>query len=461
MIKKYIIFLCVFILLSCSRSDQIEQVEDPYLYKKGILEKGQTLAEALIKSDLNNVEVYKLVNKLDSIYNLRRSHPGDSFFVKLDTLGIIHELVYFPDVQYQYSVKKDTLDNYHTAIDTIRLIKEIKKCKGKIESSLYQAMIDQGEGSALPVMFTQIFQWDIDFFIDPQKDDLFELVYEQYHLNDHFVKYGDILVARYISRNYENTAFRYTNKKGKTHYYDDKGTSFQKAFLKSPLNYKRISSYFGYRKHPITKKVRLHNGVDYAAAYGTPVEASADGVVIHRGWKGGHPTVNGRSGGYGKTIMIRHTNGYKTLYGHLSSYGKFKVGDRVKQHDIIGYVGSTGLSTGNHLHYTIYQHDKAINPLKLKNVSGPPVPKDEMSLYLAIRDSLTMMLESDSLAGIVKSDLVSIEEYEASQHNAIEADHGEGNKAWRILFIILIILVILLISLRIIILLKRRKRYFY
>ena len=401
--QKYIAFMLIFFtFISCSKEDP-EEI-DPFIYKSGSLKSGQTLANALIEKDIENTKVFRVVNVLDSIYNLRRSHPADSFIVKMDTLDVIHELIYKPDKIHTYRVIRDTSDNYFTQIDTLQTTKVVKICNGEIETSLYQSIIDEDEGPALAIMFSQIFQWDIDFFIDPQKDDQFQFAYEQLvNENDDFIEYGEILVAQYSSRNYDKIAYRYTNKKGILKYYDESGQCFQKAFLKSPLNYKRISSYFGMRRHPITKKVWMHNGVDYAAAYGTPVEASADGTIIHRGWKGGHPTINGRTGGYGRTIMIRHVNGYKTLYGHLSKYGKFKIGDRVKQHDVIGYVGSTGLSTGDHLHYTIYQYGKAINPLKLKNVSGPPVPKDEMEEFKIVIDNLRKYIVSEESTEISKN----------------------------------------------------------
>ncbi|MCD4796555.1 MAG: M23 family metallopeptidase [Candidatus Cloacimonetes bacterium] len=392
----FLLFFTALLILSCTKEEP-EEI-DPYIYVTGSIKSGQTLASIMIEKNIENAKVYEVVNKLDSIYNLRRSHPADSFIVKMDTLDVIHELIYIPDKIHTYRVIRDTSNIFFTRIDTLQTTIKIDVCRGEIVSSLYQSIIDGGEGPAVAVMFSQIFQWDIDFFIDPQKGDKFQFAYEQIvNENGDFIEYGEILVANYSSRNYDNIAYRYTNKKGLSKYYDDSGKSFQKAFLKSPLNYKRISSYFGMRRHPITKKIWMHNGVDYAAAYGTPVEASADGTIIHRGWKGGHPTVGGRKGGYGKTIMIRHSNGYKTLYGHLSSYGKHRVGNRVKQHDVIGYVGSTGLSSGNHLHYTIYQYGKAINPLKLKNVSGPPVPKKEMDDFKSVVDSLKKIVITDSI----------------------------------------------------------------
>ncbi len=399
--KKVVLLIVVLLLfLACTKSkEELEEI-DPYIYKTGVLEEGETLANALMDEGLDNGLVYKLVNKLDSLYDLRRAHPNDSFTIKLDTLNVIHELSFRPNQIHNYRIIRDTSDVFYSQIDTLKLVAEISVSEGEIESSLWQGMSDKGIDAATIVMFTQIFQWDIDFFIDPQIGDKFHVVYEKnMDVDGNFVKSGDIIAAKYSSKNYSDTAYRYTNNKNKTRYYDNKGKCIQKAFLKSPLNYKRITSYFGSRYHPIAKKTRFHNGVDYAASYGTPVEASADGTIIHRGWKGGHPTVNGKKGGYGNTIMIRHGNGYKTLYGHLSSYGKYRVGDRVKQHDIIGYVGSTGLSTGNHLHYTIYLHNKAINPLKLKNVSGPPIPKSEMDEFMSSIESLQRYFISGSTTG--------------------------------------------------------------
>ncbi|MBT3756639.1 MAG: M23 family metallopeptidase [Candidatus Cloacimonetes bacterium] len=387
--KKVVVFVLVLlVMLACSKQQKEVEEVDPFIYKQGILEEGETLANALLDEGIENGLVYKLVNQLDSLYDLRRAHPNDSFMVKLDTLNILHELSFRPNQIYNYRIIRDTSNVYFAQIDTLKLFKEVAVSEGEIESSLWQGMSAEGIDAATIVMFTQIFQWDIDFFIDPQKGDKFYVVYEKnMDNNGKFVKSGNILAARYSSRNYSDTAYRYTNKKDETRYYDNKGKCIQKAFLKSPLNYRRISSYFGTRTHPITKKKSTHNGVDYAAARGTPVEATASGVVTKASWNKRHT---------GETVKIRHPKGYVTLYGHLSKYGKFKVGDRVQQHDIIGYVGSTGRSTGPHLHYTIYHHGKAINPLKLKNVAGPSIPKDEMGNFLSSIESLQRYFISGS-----------------------------------------------------------------
>ncbi|MCD4817865.1 MAG: M23 family metallopeptidase [Candidatus Cloacimonetes bacterium] len=397
-----LIFITI-LLFSCSEKINEEEIKqppviiDPYHYDTGVLKSGQTLANALIEMNVENTEVYKIVNKLNNVYDLRKSHPADSFVVKYDSLNIIQEFIYIPNKIKTYRVLLDSTNNYYTIVDTLKTEKVINTCEGEIVYSLWQAVIDSGESGAIAMMLSEIFQWDIDFNIDPKKGDKFKIIYEQYNnSNGKFVKYGNILAANYQSKSYDKIAYRFKNKSGFSKYYDSKGKAFQKAFLRTPLNFTRITSPFGKRVHPITRKVRFHNGVDFAAHYGTPVESVADGTVIHASWKGGHPTVNGRKGGYGKTVIIRHTNGYKTLYGHLSNYGKYKVGSRVKQHNVIGYVGSTGLSTGNHLHYTVYKNGKAINPMKIKNVSGPPVPKVEMASFKIKVKEYQSLLERES-----------------------------------------------------------------
>lgn len=381
------ILLALYLLftVSCGKQFIDDTEEDYFAYLDGTIRNGETLATSLQRKGLQSTAVYPVVNSLNTAFNLTRCQPSDSFHVKIDTLEVIHSLTYYPvrDKIRSYIVTRDSIGNYCTSIDTLKTELVLTKIEGTINSSLYEAMTSLKESPSLIVKYAEIFQWDIDFFIDPRQGDSFSLVYEQYMANGNFVQYGNILVAEYDGSNYQKRAYRYENKDGGVGYYDSNGKSFKKAFLKSPLNYTRISSYFSTgRKHPILKIVRPHNGVDYAAPTGTPVVASSDGVVTHAGWKGGHPTVNGMSGGYGKTVMIRHANGYETLYGHLNKYGNsISKGVRVKQNQVIGYVGSTGLSTGPHLHYTVYLNGKAIDPLGMNNVPSPPVPNNELESF--------------------------------------------------------------------------------
>ena len=393
-------FLILLLLLtSCIRSlaDQKDEEIDHHIYVSGSLNQGETLAQALLKRDLRNTAVYPVLNKLNTVFNLRRCQPADSFFIKLDTLDVIHKLTYYPvrDRIVSYSVIRDTSGTYHSTIDTLQTEIVLRKVDTTISGSLYASVRALGEGPHLIVNFTEIFQWDFDFFIDTREGDRIAFVYEQYMINGVFVKYGSIVVAEYDGVNYKNRAYRYTDSTGSTKYYNKEGNSYQKAFLRSPLNYTRISSRFSPgRYHPVLKIVRPHNGVDYAAPTGTPVVAAADGVVSHVGWKGGHPTVNGMSGGYGKTVMIRHTNGYETLYGHLSGYAQgIRNGVRVKQNQVVGYVGQTGLATGSHLHYTVYLNNVAIDPLRMNNEPGPPVPKNELDKFKLLTEKLDNYIE--------------------------------------------------------------------
>lgn len=393
-----ILFILAIVLMTACMSqitDQKEQDEaesDYFIYINGSLKQGETLAEALQSRGVGYSVFTPFLNELNQIYNLRRCQPADSFSVKLDTLNAIHQLSYYPvrEKIISYSIFTDSLGTYYARTDSLRTEKVLRKVDTEIQGSLYASLRALGEGPHLIVRFAEIFQWDFDFFLDTREGDRISMVFEQHMLNGEFVQYGDILVAEYNGRNYQNRAYHYTLSDGISHYYNKEGKSYRKAFLRSPLNYTRISSRFSTgRYHPILKIVRPHNGVDYAAPTGTPVVAASDGVVTHAAWKGGHPTVNGMSGGYGRTVMIRHSNGYETLYGHLSRYGNgIRKGVRVKQNQVIGYVGQTGLATGPHLHYTVYLNGTAIDPLKMNNEPGPPVPQEQMERFRLITEIL-------------------------------------------------------------------------
>jgi len=381
----FLILLLVIVLFSCTHKDRVTEIEtpDPYDHVYGKLKTGKSLYSILLDNDVSYQDAYKITKELNTFYDLRYSHPNDSFHLKIDSLGVVQIIEYSPNKIDKYIVARDSTDEFDVFQEKLVLEKDILLLTTILKSSLYETLVDGGLDPQLVMKFSDIFQWDIDFFIDPREGDTCSIIYEAFSHDGEILKYGNILGASYKGKLFDLTAYYYDNS-GKEHgYYARDGESFQKAFLRSPLNYSYISSYFGMRLHPITKQVWLHSGVDYAAPLGTPVVSSADGTVIHKGWKGGHPTPKGNTGGYGNTVMIRHTNGFKTLYGHLNAYARnLYVGKRVLQGEVIGYVGSTGWSTGPHLHYTIYQHDSPIDPLSLNNVSGPPIPKEYMDEFM-------------------------------------------------------------------------------
>jgi len=245
-------------------------------------------------------------------------------------------------------------------------------------------MIDKCKNPELILQFAEVFEWEIDFLTEPQRGDSFRLIFEEYTMDGNFVKYGDILAAEYRSGNQTTQAVSYQIPGGRKDWFDPLGKSVRKAFLKSPLNYRRISSRFSYaRFHPILKIYRPHLGVDYAAPAGTPIVSSADGVVTYAGWRGG----------LGKAVEIRHANGFVTSYGHLSGIARgIRSGTRVKQKDLIGYVGSTGLATGPHLDYRVKVNGRFVNPLKMVSPPVEPVKPEHLADFKAHRDNLLYAL---------------------------------------------------------------------
>jgi murein DD-endopeptidase MepM/ murein hydrolase activator NlpD len=254
---------------------------------------------------------------------------------------------------------------------------------GEIHSSLFEDMDAAGEQDPLAIVFAEILAWEIDFYKDVQEGDRFKVVVEKIYKGDLFIQYGRIHAVEYQRGEKIIRGIQY-----KGGYYSEQGISLKKAFLKAPLRFNRISSKFNRtRKHPILGGVRPHFGVDYAAPLGTPIWAVADGTVI----------LCCRNGGYGKQVILRHPNGYKTYYGHLSRYGRgIKKGVKVRQKQIIGYVGSTGLSTGPHLDYRLVKNGQFRNPIKVTFPKGFPIEKNEMGKFQHRRDEMLVWLQRGS-----------------------------------------------------------------
>lgn len=219
---------------------------------------------------------------------------------------------------------------------------QIEYAQATIESSLFLAGARAGLPDKLIMELANIYGYVIDFVYEIKKGDSFVVTFEKRYLDGKFVEYGNILAAEFINSGEQLLAIRYTDHQDNTGYFDQQGTSLKKAFLRAPLNFRRISSNFKLsRKHPILGRMRAHKGTDYAASAGTPIYAAGDGKVIFRG----------TNGGYGRMVILKHGNNIETRYAHLSRYGKYKKGRKVKQGQVIGYVGASGLATGPHLHY--------------------------------------------------------------------------------------------------------------
>ncbi|MCI0691576.1 M23 family metallopeptidase [candidate division KSB1 bacterium] len=362
---------------------------------------GQTLANLLEQSAVKPKDATRAISALQRIFDPRRLRAGHSIRVAVDSAGALHQLLYHPSPEIAVTVERVANGELTSRCDTLALESEVFLLTGEVETTLYDAVIESDETPELLLAFTDILQWDIDFFIDTQRGDRFRILFEKLLVQkpeggSEFVRYGRILAASYepsaaSSLSEDNiAAFYFDSETGKGGYFDRDGKSFQKTFLKSPLNYRRISSHFSFgRFHPILKKLRAHTGVDFAAATGTPVVASANGMVKEIGW----------NGGYGNCVVIEHKNHFGTLYGHLSRFADVKVGEAVEQGQVIGYVGSTGLSTGPHLHYTLFLNGNPIDPLKIQPASGDPIAAEQLAQFFQQRDAL--MLQMGALPDLV------------------------------------------------------------
>jgi murein DD-endopeptidase MepM/ murein hydrolase activator NlpD len=253
----------------------------------------------------------------------------------------------------------------------------------EIHSSLFEAMEEAGEQDSLTIAFAEILAWEIDFYKDVREGDRFKVVVEKVYKGDQFIRYGTVHAVEYQRGERIIQGIRY-----KDGYYNVKGISLKKAFLKAPLKFSRISSKFSRaRVHPILGGLRPHYGVDYAAPSGTPIWAVADGTVASCGW----------NSGFGNQVILRHTKGYTTCYGHLLAFGPgIRKETRVKQRQVIGYVGSTGLSTGPHLDYRLLKDGQFRNPLKETFIPGVPIVKKEMEVFRRRSEEMTAWLQGDS-----------------------------------------------------------------
>lgn len=266
---------------------------------------------------------------------------------------------------------------------------------GVINSSLSQSAARAGLSHKLTMDMASVFGYDVDFAQDIRQGDEFDVIYEQKVVNGKTVGTGPILSARFTNRGKTYTAVRYTNKQGSSSYYTADGNSMRKAFIRTPVDFARISSRFSMgRKHPILNKIRAHKGVDYAAPRGTPIKAAGDGKVL----------LAGRRGGYGNTVIIQHGNAYRTLYGHMQGFAKgVKTGGNIKQGQVIGYIGTTGLSTGPHLHYEFQVNGVHVDPLGQKLPMADPIAKAERGRFLQQSQPLMARMDQEKATMLASS----------------------------------------------------------
>ncbi len=326
--------------------------------KYGELNQGDTLMKALVRAQVPSEARVQIIRNLSSCLDFRKLRPKDTFSVDLDVDENLVRCTYESDALHKYTVVKQD-DTYVAVQDDIPLMVKTISLSGTVKTSLHGSLNKLHLSPKLIYSFADIFASRLDFNTETQPDDSFSIVFEEYYKDDSLIGYGNILYASYGQKNGDtHEGFYREDKDGHGAHYTKDGEELGTSFIRSPVPIARLSSKFTWkRKHPILGIVRPHLGVDLAAPYGTPIMAAGDGKVIFRGTRGG----------FGKQIIIKHPNGYKTYYGHLSRYSKGSYsGAKIKQKQIIGYVGSTGLSTGPHLDYRVSHNGQFKNPFALK-----------------------------------------------------------------------------------------------
>jgi len=362
---------------------------DSFLVSKNTVKSGQTLGEILYANHIDYPDINKIVEKSKNIFDVKRVNAGKKYTIMCskDSLKRAKYFVYEEDaINYVVFNLQSKMSVYRGKKE---LVIKLKKAQSKIKGSLWLTLEEQNLSPRLTHELSTIYAWTIDFF-KIQEGDGFNVYYEDKYIYDadtdslNYVGIGRILAAEFLHKNNTFYAFYFKEKGSPGDYYDDKGKTLRKAFLMAPVDYKRISSrYSKKRKHPVTGQWKGHFGTDYAAAIGTPIWSTANGTVTEARFKRNN----------GNYVKIRHNNTYSTQYLHMSKiHPKIKPGVYVRQGEIIGYVGMTGLATGPHVCYRFWKNGKQVDPYKQKLPPGEPIKKENKEEYIFAKDSLMNIL---------------------------------------------------------------------
>ncbi len=342
-----------------------------YQLTKGKVHRGQSLAELLLPIGVSAKQIYQISMLPDSLLNERRIKPGNRFVLFSTRDSIPSIFVYEKDALNYVLVHLDS-DPLRAENGTKPVEQRFMTASGTIESSLWESMLKANANPILAIELSEIFAWTIDFF-GVQQGDRFKLIYEESYVDSQSIGINRIMGAWIYHNNTDFWGIPF-EQDSVISFFDEEGNSLRKAFLKAPLRFSRISSGFSNsRYHPVLKIRRPHHGVDYAAPTGTPVHTVGDGVITKVGYQ--------KRGG-GNYVKIKHNSVYSTTYMHLSKFGKdVRKGLYVKQGDVIGYVGATGLATGPHLDFRFYKNGSPVNPLKVKAPPVEPIHEENLSEY--------------------------------------------------------------------------------
>ena len=377
-------------------ANYVEEVSDP-VYKYGILvdtfsvseervNEGQTLGEILYFNHIDHPQISEIVNKSKGIFDVRRVNSGQKYTLisSDDSISKLCYLIYEENAT-DYIVF-DLINEINIYRGKKEVVTKLKVSQGTINSSLSETIDKLGISPRVSIKLSEIYAWTIDFF-KIQEGDAFKVYYENNYIDGEYIGIGRVLAAEFVHKNKKFYSFYYKENENYGEYFDESGRTLRKAFLKAPLDFYRISSrYSRNRKHPVTGQWKGHFGTDYAAPKGTPIMSTANGTIVTASY-----TRNN-----GNYVKVRHNGTYSTQYLHMSKIKKgIKKGVYVKQGDIIGYVGSTGLATGPHVCYRFWKNGKQVDPYKQKLPPGDPISKKNKNEYMFVKDSLMNILNSN------------------------------------------------------------------
>ena len=364
------------------------ELQIAYTYKKIYeMKEGETFSQILRKTQLNDNEIQKIIKLTEEKIDLNKLNIG----VKIETLSTlendkpyIKNIIIYPDKENEIFIFRNN-NNFEIKSNKLKLFSDLVYREVDIQNSIFESLIKVNTPENIIMEFVQLFSFDIDFQREIREGNKIKIFYEEFNdQKQNFIKSGEIYFAEIQLHNHSYELYRFENKnKNLVGYFDSKGKSATKALMKTPINGARLSSGYGMRKHPILGYNKKHQGVDFAAPTGTPIMAAGTG----------HIEFVGNNGGAGKYIRIKHLNGYKTAYAHLSKYASgISKNVKVNQGQTIGYVGSTGLSTGPHLHYEVWFNGERINPMTMKLPSGKKLENEELVSFLKLKEEIDIKL---------------------------------------------------------------------
>jgi murein DD-endopeptidase MepM/ murein hydrolase activator NlpD len=358
--------------------------------KKVTVANGDTLMELLVREGLERSEAHNVIVTLQKVFNPRRIRQGQEVtlaFEHLDNYDPMFQNMNLKlDVTRSVQVARCPENGFVVQDLTFELGTRPVRAEAEINSSLYNAAINAGMPIEVLMQMIRAYSFDIDFQRDIQPGDQFAVLFEELvDGNGEFVRGGSVLFANLNTRGRSLPIYRYETSDGEVDFFNDKGQSVRKTLMVTPIDGARLSSGYGKRRHPILGYSRMHQGLDFAAPTGTPIMAAGDGVVEYAG----------RKGNYGNYIRLRHPNEYHTVYAHMSRFASgIRQGARVKQGEIIGYVGSTGLSTGPHLHYEVHHRGSHVNPASVVSPPGRTLKGEELERFMSAKKDLETLFAS-------------------------------------------------------------------